>query len=204
MIDRLPAEAYLDADDFLQKLIDHLPEGEVWPRDPDAPMARALSVLAATYARLNQRDSNLLVDVFPLSTEEMLVEWEASLGLPDPCTPLNATLAQRIAAVAAKVIAQGGQTVDYLKQVAAAIGVVVTITEIAPFRVGVSRVGERLYSDEWAYTLIVNAPKTPIVEFRVGHSAVGDPLASWGNAQLECVLNRVKPAHVSIIFTYGS
>ena len=33
-------------------------------------------------------------------------------------------------------------------------------------------------------------------------SAVSDPLRSWGNALLECLINRYKPAHTSVYFNY--
>ena len=94
--------------------------------------------LAGTYQWLAYRDGYLLVNSFSSMTNELL-EWERTLGLPDPCTPLNPTVAQRKRAVAAKVIGASGKSIPYFTSVAAALGFNVTVTEYAPFRAGISR-----------------------------------------------------------------
>jgi uncharacterized protein YmfQ (DUF2313 family) len=47
--------------------------------------SQVLYGLAKSYERETARANNLLVDSFPLTTYELLPEWESSLGLPDPC-----------------------------------------------------------------------------------------------------------------------
>jgi uncharacterized protein YmfQ (DUF2313 family) len=44
-----------------------------------------LSGFTPAFERLTARANNLLIDAFPGSTYELLPEWEATLGLPDPC-----------------------------------------------------------------------------------------------------------------------
>jgi uncharacterized protein YmfQ (DUF2313 family) len=57
---------------------------------------------------LDARAGQLIPDAFPCSTVELLPEWEATLGLPDPCVqPPLTTLQQRQAAVCAKLVARG-------------------------------------------------------------------------------------------------
>ncbi len=49
----------------------------------------------------------------------------------------------------------------------------------------------------------VNAPGTKIYRFRVGRNSVGDRLRYWRrNEILECIINRLKPAHTFAIFGY--
>ncbi len=159
-MERLPPEAELTADDWRRQFQALLPYGEIWPREPDATQSKALGALAGTYQRLAYRDGYLLVDTFPSYTNELLAEWERTLGLPDPCTPLNPTLQQRKAAVAAKVIGSGGQSIPYFTAVAAALGFTVTVTEYAPFRAGISTAGSPAYGPDWAHTWQVDVPET--------------------------------------------
>ena len=58
-------------------------------------------------------------------------------------------------------------------------------------------------NDGWQFVWQVNAPEASIVEFDAGRSSAGEPLRSWGNELLECVINRLKPAHTYVLFAYG-
>ena len=64
-----------------------LPTGWAWPRGQVAVQSLLASGLAQLPARLHARANALLVDAFPATTGELLPEWEASLGLPDACSP---------------------------------------------------------------------------------------------------------------------
>jgi uncharacterized protein YmfQ (DUF2313 family) len=48
----------------------------------------------------------------------------------------------------------------------------------------------------------VNSALSTITDITVD-SLVDEPIASWGNALLECVIKRLKPAHTSVIFGYS-
>lgn len=196
------APRYLGADyrNVLQGLI---PRGRVWPRDPDAVLTDLLSGLAPIYERSNGRAADLLIDVFPATTDELLPEWEKSLGLPDPCAGPAATIQARRAQVVAKLTNSGGQSVAYFIDYAAKLGFVITITEYAPFRAGHSHAGDPAAGPDWAHTWAVNAALNTIIYFRAGQSSAGEPLASWGNEVLECELNTIKPAHTVLQFHYS-
>lgn len=193
----------LSAADYLSQLQALLPTGAAWPRQQDAELTRLLRALAEELARVDKRGEELLREADPRSTVELLEDWERALGLPDPCAPLAETLQERRAAVAAKLVASGGQHRQYYIDIAAALGVEVGITEFFPFRVGHSAIGEPLASDDaWRHTWQVDAPETLVTRFSVGQSAVGSPLRSWGNAQLECAIGTRKPAHTEVLFAY--
>lgn len=189
---------------YATAVMQHLPSGDAWPREPGTALHRWAEWVGAELARVDLRAADLLREADPRATYEMLAEWEAEYGLPDPCRPLNATIEQRRNALLARITAKGGQSRAYFTDVAAALGYTVTIEEFAPFRFGRGRFGEPMFGDAWAFAWRMRAPETTVVPFRFGRSAFGEPLRSWGNAQLECVLARLKPAHTVLIFAYGS
>jgi uncharacterized protein YmfQ (DUF2313 family) len=193
----------LTAADFLRAFQALLPRGRVWPRDQDAIQTKAFAGLAPSYERNYNRAAYLLTDAFPATATELLPEWEATLGLPDPCAGESPTLQQRQAQVRARLANSGGQSIAYFINYAATLGYEVTVTQFVPFRVGQSRVGDSVANEEWAYAWRINAPVETVTYFTAGHSAVGQPLAVWGNAVLECELNAIKPAHTILIFAYG-
>jgi uncharacterized protein YmfQ (DUF2313 family) len=191
------------AANYLAALQALMPRGRVWPRDADATMTKALSGLTPIYERQNARSNQLLVDAFPPSTLELLIEWEETLGLPDPCAGLAPTVAQRRAQVVARLIAVGGQSAPYYIAYALALGYVITITNFAPARVGILRAGDPLRGPAWAHAWQVNAPLNTVQRMQVGTGRAGDALAYWSNAVLECALREVMPAHTVLIFSYA-
>jgi len=191
------------AADYLSAMQALMPRGRVWPKESDATQTKALSGLVQVYARTNARANNLLVDAFPASTEELLPEWEATLGLPDPCAGVSPTIQQRQAQVLARFIAQGGQSVAYFTQIAATLGYTITITQFAPFRFGQSTFGTPLYSTAWAFAWQVNAPTFSVQKFKFGVDVFGEPFAFWSNNVLQCELQRYAPAHTYLLFKYS-
>jgi uncharacterized protein YmfQ (DUF2313 family) len=162
-----------------------LPRGRAWPRDPDAIMSGVMEAMGATYERSGGSAGAIPADVSPASTTNFVVEWEETLGLPDPCTVANPTLSQRKAAILAKFIASGGQTKDYYIAVAKALGFTITIEETDP------------------YTWVVTAPGVAVIPFRLGVNVVGDPFWTLNTTELECRLRAIMPAHTVLIFQYS-
>ncbi|OTP79500.1 YmfQ family protein [Caballeronia sordidicola] len=194
---------FYKAADFLAAMQALLPRGRVWPRDSDAVQTKVFSGLAPCYERQTARANYLLVDAFPKTAVELLPEWEETLGLPDPCAGVAPTVTARQAQVVARFSGIGGQTPAYYISYAALLGYTITITQYAPARVGQSRVGQPLNGFAWAFAWKINAPLNTIVRSTVGVSRVGDPLASWGNAVLQCEVSEIIPAHTIPIFAYS-
>ena len=193
--------AYSSAD-FLAAFQALLPRGAAWSRDPASVQSRTLATLMPTWARLAARDENLVVDAFPATTVELLPEWEKSLGLPDPCAGESALLEERRAQVVARFAATGGQSVGYFVSFAATLGYAITVTEFAPRRFG-QVFGTPFYGPDWAYAWQVNAPTFTVAYRQFGSSLFGEPYASWGSTVLQCELQRLKPAHTILIFSYS-
>jgi uncharacterized protein YmfQ (DUF2313 family) len=190
------------AQDYLWQFQRLLPRGRIWHRGWGSVQAADLLTLMPSWARLHERANNLLVDAFPCSTTELLPEWEASLGLPDPCTGQLETLQQRTAAVCAKFAARGGQSVNYYIELAAAHGYTITITQYAAFRVDINSADDPLYDEAWDFAWMVTAPTTSITYFSADVSLADEPLEWWGNEQLECLIRAAAPAHTIVMFQY--
>lgn|SRR4051812_27937106 len=192
------------AKEYAQQFQRLLPRGRVWHRGLPLVQDADIEILMPTWARLQDRLNDLIGEIFPcsLNPPELLSEWEATLGLPDPCIGELHSLQERINAVCVKFTARGGQSKEYFIAVARSIGIEITIEEFAPFRVGINRTGEPLYGEAWAHTWRVHVTRLDIFYFRTGVSVAGDPLRSWGNKLLECILTALKPAHTVLQFAY--
>jgi uncharacterized protein YmfQ (DUF2313 family) len=189
------------ATDYLWQFQRLLPRGRVWQRGWGTVQAADLLTLMPTWARLHTRAGEVIAETFPCSVAaEMLPEWEATLGLPD-CEALG-TIQQRQAAVCAKFSMRGGQSIQYFIDLAAANGFTITITTYSAFRVDMNRVEDPLYDSAWDYAWMVTSPAETVVYFRTDVSLVEEPLASWGNAQLECLIEKYAPAHTIPMFEY--
>lgn len=192
--------------DYLIQFQRLLPRGRVWHRGIGTVQAQYLLTLMPTPARLDQRALELLVDAFPCSPTELLPEWEASLGLPDPCTGPLHDLAARQFAVCAKFTMRGGASKDYFIALAASVGIEITIQQFAPFMVGRSRVGDRLFDSAWSFVWQVTVTDPGMVTyFRVSQNVVGDRLVTHGEQAtiLQCMFDEYKPAHTTVIFRYA-
>jgi len=193
----------MNGQEYAEQLDALLPQGLAWPRESDARMRDLTRGLAEEFARVDARGDDLLREVLPSTTIEMLSDWERVAGLPDACVPSGQTMQERRAALLSRLAGTGGQSIAFFIELAAYLGFTITITEFRPFRAGVSHAGDALYNDLWRHAWRVNGPETTVIEFRAGLSAAGEPLRKWGNELLECVLNRVKPAHTVLLFGYG-
>jgi uncharacterized protein YmfQ (DUF2313 family) len=189
--------------DFVRAFLALLPRGRVWPKGLESLQAQTVTGLVGCYQKQTARANNLLVDAFPATTYELLPEWEASLGLPDPCVGTPGSVQQRRQQVVARLTNSGGQSAAYYISVAAALGYTVTVTNYAPFRAGQSSAGQQVGTTDWFFTWSINAPTNTVTHFAAGQSAAGDPLATWGNKVLECEMNALKPAHTILQFHYS-
>jgi uncharacterized protein YmfQ (DUF2313 family) len=191
------------AEDFADSFQRHMPTGPVWPRDPDTTQRATIEALMPTYVRSWELACDLPNQTLPSTCTFLLPEWEASLGLPDPCAGPDPTIEQRQAHVVARLTQSNGPSIPSLTAFAAALGYTITITEFAPAVAGRLRAGQPLYGKAWAFAWQVNAPDITITYFRAGTGRAGDPLEEYGNLVLVCELKRIAPAHTIPIFSFG-
>jgi uncharacterized protein YmfQ (DUF2313 family) len=189
------------ATDYLWQFQRLLPRGRIWHRGWGTLQAQHLLTLMPTWARLDERASELITETFPCSVAaEMLPEWEATLGLPD-CEPLD-TIQQRQQAVCAKFSMRGGQSIAYFIELAAAYGYQITITQHSAFRVDINGAEDLLNDAVWDFVWTVTSTTETYIYFSTDLSHAEEPLVAWGNAQLECLINEYAPAHTIPMFEY--
>ena len=190
----------MNAADYRQQLMALKPTGRAWPDDPTARQNQTLAALAEAFARLDGRALGLFTELDPRLAFELLTDFERNFGLPEACKVTPATLSGRQAALHEKVTRQGGQSRRYFIQLAAALGFVITITEFDAHNVQ-SAVNQPLRHETWRFLWRVNGPQQTSSRKTV-QSGVNEAFQTWGNALLECVINRLKPAHTRVIFAY--
>lgn len=190
------------AADYLSALQSLMPRGRAWPRSADAVQTKVLGGLTPVYERQTARAQQLLADALPLTTFELLPEWEQTLGLPNACDDAVPTVQGRRAQVVARFTALGGQSVGYMQSVAWRLGYSITISQFVPARAGNLRAGLPLCGNAFAHAWQVNVPRDTSIAFVAGASTAGEPLSVIGNAVLECELQRVAPAHTTVFFNY--
>lgn len=189
--------------DYTRALQSLMPVGLAWPKTPDAVQTGVLRALASSFQRSDSDARGLLVGAFPATATIMLPEWEKTLGLPDDCSIGEIdSIAKRQAAVVAKLISTGGQSIAYFITIASTLGYDITITQYRQARAGMSVCGDALNGEDWPFTWLVTAPETTINYARAGRTYCGDPLRSWGNRQLECRINALAPSHTIVLFGY--
>lgn len=192
------------AADYLEQLKTLLPPGQAFPREAGTTLHNLLDGMSIELARVDGRGEALPAEAIPLSTNEMLSDWERVAGLPDKCSGvLEETLQGRRSALLSKLASAGGQSPAYFIELAGSLGYAVTIEQFRPFRAGLSRAGDALTNGAWVFTWRIRAPEVSVTSFRAGLSAAGERLRTWGNDTLECKINQLKPAHTIALFAYG-
>ena len=138
----------------------------------------------------------------PFAAQEWLADYERVYGLPDACTPADASLDVRLRQLAVALRERRGISREYYYWLAAVLGYSIEIEEYRPFVAG-SRAGEPLFNGDWYYAWLIRATSTGTRHFAAGRSCAGEPLQAWGNELFECVFRRLAPAHTIVHFAYG-
>jgi len=167
-----------------------------------------LDAATIEFARVDDRGIQLIDELDPNKTVEMIEDWERLLGLPDECDNVeDPTLQERRSRITQVLTTRGGQNIEFYKTIVSNFGfdpAEITIEEPKQFKAGMARAGDPLTNGDWIYAIIVKAPADVIVKFRAGLSTAGDRLVEVGNETLECLMQKYKPAHTILIFSFGN
>lgn len=193
----------LNAQSFLRTLQDLLPRGLAWNREENSDFTRLLLAIADELCRVNDRAVALLKEFDVREAEELISDWESLLGLPDECSPPATTLEARQNEAHLKLTSLGSLSRQFYIDLAARLGYTITISEYREFKAGISRAGDPLTNGDWVYAWLVSSPESLSIFFRSGVNRAGDPLAIYSDGVLECAINKRKPAHTIVLFSYG-
>jgi len=227
MTDRIPdRHVRRNGSDYLQAFLALLPKGIGWPREQDTTLVRTCAGLVEYWGFVDSRAADLLeIETDPRIAIETFTDWERNWGLPDPCFfgELQG-LADRHRVLMLKMTLLGGQSRAFFVEVMHWLGYEIQISEFAPYMCGISKVGDTSHDEiavggttgnmrwylgppelRFYWTIHIGNPR--LTWFRTGPigGEVGvDPHLIIGLAKdLECLLDRWKPAHTEIVFDYS-
>lgn len=208
--------------DCIKFLYNLLPRGLAWNREPDSNVYKLISALAVEFCRMDLRLDDLLREIDPFQTNELLPDFEQMLGLPCEClSDLELSFDDRRRFVIAALAAIGGASIDYFENILLTLGYEVEIIDYTVARVGERRCGDRiegsdvyarcgsartgdyLYNSGWQFWFQVHSDEAIVDYARTGISRCGDRLATFGNEKIECIIRKLKPAHTAAWFTYN-
>ena len=192
------------ADDYTRQQLQLLPSGPAWPKEGDTPGARVFAPTGAALAAFHARAEQLIEEADARTTSELLVDWERVVGLPDPCLDPPGSTAERRRRVVQRLTYQGGQSAAFFIGFLAALGYAgCTVTEYRPMKCA-SKCNAALNQGGWRYGWKVRVPIAVSKKVMTVRGRCSDPLASWGNPGLECLLAVHKPAHTRLFVAYGA
>lgn len=171
-----------------------------------------LSAYWAAYAEIceyvSARACKLLAEFFCASLDETFDWWSIDYGFPDPCDPWND--------LCEKVAAQGGASCAYITWAASRRGWSIICSDCGSAQA--QAVAGCAYAGQWTSTcydcqantinIVVDVLNSPAyVVFNnpavAGCCRVGCvSLCAPNIQQVECLIERVKPAHVQAVYTY--
>ncbi len=167
------------------QLLSLLPEGAAFLRSPSTTTYKLLEAIAEELARARTRIDALTTETLPHKTVELLSDWEEVLGLPDPAAPAPTTIADRQAAVEAKLLDRLGHTVADIESIVESLGYTFEgVTRYQPFKAG-SRCGQRLTNRYWSHTILIDATGLE------------------RDALIVAALERIRRAHATFLFDFA-
>jgi len=206
-------------DALLPSIIAQTPRGPAWRTDEVSDgshnsyqhrfwraTAEPLAALYAKAWKLSQASTACTLSGPEDAANDALSDWEREFGLPDDCLAGQVlTTDRRRLLLRMRIAEKGGASREFFTCLAATLGYTITISEYSPLRCGQGRcgkdqVGSPINEAIWR----VYVKTTTLQYFRAGKSKVGaDALGSFGKRKdLECLLNKWKPAHTQIKFHY--
>lgn len=134
-----------------------LPTGRSWPKHTAAQLSKFVGAIAGAFHRTEVRAAELVDEVAPDRSSEMLDRWE-SLASTSPRSRAS-DIDSRRAAVGARLELPDDMSRTHLVAAAAALGYAITIETPHLFYAGEGVAGDFVPSTSWAYTVIVTAPR---------------------------------------------
>ena len=134
---------------YTRAILNLLPPGRGLTRREGTKTYQLAEGLADELTRIHGRRDDLLEEVIPWTSEEMLPDWEEVLGItPEP----GATLADRQNTVLTRIQLHGPPTIPGLHAIADLLGYELTLKHDAPFECGAARIGMRIGGERRIFT----------------------------------------------------
>lgn len=187
---------------YLNALGKLLPPGIALDPQADEP-AELLQKTARELEAVDDLDTTLWQEIDPRLATLLLVEYEHSLNLPDRCTVGIQSVAERRQAVYNKLVDTGGARRTRYLAILERLGQSEAQIERFTLHTCESDCEFAVFDHtDWLFTWSVSLKADKQYIEATCQSHCEEPLATWGNTHIECVLNREKQAHTQLIFKY--
>lgn len=189
----------------------HLPIGRVWEKgfSQDSVIGKYLLGLACEFYRFETLASDIVKEFDISQTNQLLIEWEKSVGLPDSCFQTDLTIAQRRVQVEQKLGKFGGaQTKADFERIAAAFGITAQVFygscgdgfsfpwEFPTVFINYADYKEASHTIIVAITEIYTTDSTFALVFPI-------PFSSGPLTFLQCIFRKLAPANVEVVVLFA-
>lgn len=188
----------MTSDDYHKAGLMLLPDGAAWDKSENSPLSNVMRAAATEFTRIDAQSDALMLEALPNQTLMLLKEWETFTGLPDCTIDDVTTIENRRGALAAKIKTVGTLSMKALEQLAAERGYKIRIVERYPHHC-MRPCTYPLYSQSnWftAFIYVDSVTTRPATTL----DKVTTRLTVVDSGDLECLLERYKPAHINFIY----
>lgn len=195
------------AKDYLHQVEHLMPRGPAWLSRKGSTLDALKYALARECARADVRASQVLDENDPRTASETLQQWFFDYDVPSECLTAFSDgyigLEELRSELLTKIAAHSGLTKEFFESLAGVFGYDAEVRTFPEHNVG-SDVNAAFYDASWISTFVLNVNvrgESGYRQFTVNDDC-GMPLATWGNAVLECTIRSLAPAESNVIFTY--
>lgn len=182
----------------------HMPDGAVWENkyNQDSNIGKLILGLASEYLRLSFLIENIMDEIDINKTNDLILEWQESVGIPGDCIDADGTLEEKRQNILLKLNNYGGvQTAQDFVDLAALFGFTASLSNgvyNGTFPLGFPI---RFFDSRKAavHTIIVDLeeqravfPLSFPIEFTSGISGL-----------IECLFRKLAPSNCQVLFRYG-
>ena len=202
----------VNRDAYRDQLHALLPAGRAWPEEADTTLDALVRAIAAEIAEVDLHDANLLEEIRPNTTFDLLPEWERVAGLPDVCSVLGATVAVRRASLLEKLVTKPTLHSSEFERIGRTYGVDIVVEDLDQTRA--EALATELLMDgitldvsggKWRFVWWITIPTSADVVRLTTLSDVTTPFRSVGrNTEMECRLENAAPAHTRLEIGYNA
>ena len=191
-------------------LASHLPIGRVWQAgfSPDSNIGKFLLGLACEFFRFEYLSNLLSKEMDIRKTDQLLIEWEKSVGIPDSCFRVFSDISSRRALVEQKLAKFGGvQTAQDFENAALGLGFTVEVYYGAagggfswPMTFPTVFISYADYTEE-SHTIVIIITGTYVSDdtFALPFPL---PFGISPTQFLQCIFRKLAPANVEVIVLF--
>ena len=196
MVDTVPRAAYRE------QLHALLPTGPAWSPDSGTVLDDLLDAIASQMSEVDRSVANLLNDIRPNTTFNLLPDWERVVGLPDICSVLGSTITIRRASLLEKLVTKPTLNASEFERIGRVFGATITVEELDQARAD-AIVGLDTSGGKWRFVWWIGIPLSADLRFLRMTSRVNERFATYTrNTELECRLENAAPAHTHLVVGY--